>query len=84
MLNMLIRWNRERLYRDLIKKVKGIKVLDIGAGHGDWMRFIQKKGYSAHGVEVNEKKINNQLKGLTIFKEIPDNQYDTITICFML
>jgi 2-polyprenyl-3-methyl-5-hydroxy-6-metoxy-1,4-benzoquinol methylase len=51
-----LEWLREGLYRDIAETLKEIapeksRVLDIGAGMGDFVRFMRDAGHDAAGIE---------------------------------
>jgi 2-polyprenyl-3-methyl-5-hydroxy-6-metoxy-1,4-benzoquinol methylase len=51
-----LEWLREGMYRDIAETLKEIaptksRVLDVGAGMGDFVRFMREAGYDAAGIE---------------------------------
>jgi len=49
-------WLRQGLYRDIAETLREIapttaRVLDVGAGTGDFVRFMRESGYQAEGIE---------------------------------
>ncbi len=58
-------------------------VLDYGAGTGDFMHYLQKKNWTAHGIEPNTLARNKATaKGLTVypsFNKANQQKYDVIT-----
>ncbi|MEJ1221456.1 class I SAM-dependent methyltransferase [Sediminicola sp. 1XM1-17] len=64
------------------------KILDIGAGTGDFLKYAKIKGWDITGVEPNEhaRKLASE-KGIQLsssFEELPAEQYDIITLWHVL
>lgn len=73
-----------------IKKysVPNPKVLDVGAGTGDFIQYIQKRGIESFGVEPNKLARNNaERKGVMLGKSFSDlkaKKFDAITLWHVL
>lgn len=64
------------------------KLLDFGAGTGDFLQTAKNKGWEIYGIETNEQArgLANQ-KGIHLdssLKEIKDTQFDAITLWHVL
>ena len=69
------------------KSAKG-RILDIGAGTGDFLLAAEKKGFEIYGVEPNSgaRELASK-KGLNLEEEtssFPDNSFDVITLWHVL
>lgn len=68
-------------------KEKG-RILDIGAGTGDFLSCMQKDGWEAVGIEPNEKAKNSAVrKGVSFgsdLSELEDHSFDVITMWHVL
>lgn len=68
--------------------VKGASVLDIGSGTGDFLSFMNSKGYDVAGVENNSKaNLISQKKGIETYESITDltdNSFDLISLWHVL
>ena len=64
------------------------KLLDVGAGTGEFLRFAFKDGWEVKGIEPNEKAKQRALdKGISFentLSDIADNTYDVITMWHVL
>jgi 2-polyprenyl-3-methyl-5-hydroxy-6-metoxy-1,4-benzoquinol methylase len=86
-----VRFITLRQKQRLIKSIaKGKKHLDIGAGNGVFLEFMQKKGWEVSGIELDDesrKAIESKLQ-LTIAKTVQENneqeEYDVITMWHVL
>jgi 2-polyprenyl-3-methyl-5-hydroxy-6-metoxy-1,4-benzoquinol methylase len=75
----------------LKKESAGKNLLDIGCGTGEFLNYCKENGYSATGIEPNEKARNfavNQLK-LSVFDEsfldqFPQVNFNVITLWHVL
>ncbi len=70
-----------------LSKDKG-KILDIGAGVGDFLATAQQNGWQSVGVEPNDKaRAIAEKKGVTFVEkteDLPDNSFDIITMWHVL
>ena len=70
------------------QKVKSKKLLDVGAGTGDFLSFAKKQGFEVEGVEPSDKaRQKADEKGVILRKEltkVPDSTYDVITLWHVL
>ena len=68
--------------------VKGARVLDIGSGTGDFLYFMNSKGYDVAGVENNSKaNLISQKKGIETYERITDlsdNSFNLISLWHVL
>jgi hypothetical protein len=57
-------------------------LLDFGAGSGSFVKVALESGWSAHGVERSGAARSNAINryGVDLFEELPDTQYDVITM----
>lgn len=86
-----VRFITLRQKQRLIKSIsKGKKHLDIGAGNGVFLEFMQSKGWDISGIELDDesrKAIEQKLK-LNIAKTVQENkeveEYDVITMWHVL
>ena len=66
----------------------GNKLLDFGAGTGDFLQAAENKGWRVYGVEPNEQARNlASKKGLHLLsslKELKEEQFDAITLWHVL
>jgi SAM-dependent methyltransferase len=72
------------------KKIKGLKILDIGCFTGDFLNIFKKRGADVYGVEIQKeasRKANTKFPGkvfnkdiLQIKDEIKSNSMDCITM----
>ncbi|MBU1912875.1 MAG: class I SAM-dependent methyltransferase, partial [Candidatus Omnitrophica bacterium] len=77
----------QKAYYVLFRNISGEKgqVLDVGAGNGNFLRFMKEKGWKCSGTEVSEYMVNLcNLSGLDVHKgELCDikfqTQFDIIT-----
>lgn len=74
---------------DLMKSIKtSVKVLDIGAGAGDFALALKAHGYEVDGVEPNETARDVALqKGIDLkatTTDLPDDSFDVITMYHVL
>lgn len=78
--------NKLKLINSVSKK-KG-RILDIGAGAGDFLAFVQKNGWDTVGVEPNEKaKSIAKSKGVAFVNttnELENHSFDVITMWHVL
>ena len=67
---------------------KGASILDIGSGTGDFLSFMNSKGYEVTGVENNPKAIlisqKNDIKIHEDISKLSDNSFDLITLWHVL
>ena len=67
---------------------KGASILDIGSGTGDFLSFMNSKGYEVTGVENNPKAIlisqKNDIKIHENISKLSDNSFDLITLWHVL
>ena len=67
---------------------KSKKLLDIGAGTGDFLIFANQQGFKVSGVEPNEKARGRaQQKGIKLtedLEELSDSNFDVITLWHVL
>ncbi|RWX00089.1 class I SAM-dependent methyltransferase [Flavobacterium cerinum] len=84
---------KQKALRDKIKLVEGFnpkkgKLLDIGAGTGDFLVMAQKSGWEIKGIEPSTKaKGIAQTKGVpfaTVLSELEDHSIDVITMWHVL
>lgn len=70
------------------QKVKGVKLLDFGAGTGDFLTAAKSKGFKISGVEPNEKaRTNAAKKGIELVADVSELQeegFDVITLWHVL
>ena len=77
-------------YKLLSKVSKGKRHLDIGAGNGVFLSFMQEKGWDVSGVELDDASRARIVEntGLPIAKFVQDNseteEYDVITMWHVL
>ena len=68
--------------------VKSKKLLDFGAGTGDFLAESKSKGFKISGIEPNERaRANAEKKGIPLFKdatEIQNETFDVITLWHVL
>lgn len=77
-----------------IKKYTGItsgNVLDVGAGTGAFLHYMQQQGWSAIGVEpdadarnVAQQTFNLRLHPTEVLKTLPEHSFDAITLWHVL
>ncbi|AWG24534.1 methyltransferase [Flavobacterium kingsejongi] len=64
------------------------RILDIGAGTGDFLSYMLKDGWDAVGIEPNEKAKNSAVqKGVSFvsdLSELEDDSFDVITMWHVL
>lgn len=84
---------KQKALRDKIKLIEGFqpakgKILDIGAGTGDFLVMAKSSGWDVVGLEPNPKaKAIAEVKGVTFLNElsqIPDYSADVITMWHVL
>ena len=67
---------------------KGASILDVGSGTGDFLSFMNSKGYEVTGVENNPKAIlisqKNDIKIHENISKLSDNSFDLITLWHVL
>ena len=67
---------------------KGASILDVGSGTGDFLSFMNLKGYDVTGVENNPKarliSQKNDIKIHESISEIQDHSFDLITLWHVL
>ena len=67
---------------------KGASILDVGSGTGDFLSFMNSKGYEVTGVENNPKASlisqKNDIKIHENTSELSDNSFDLITLWHVL
>ncbi len=82
------RLNLRNKFKIVCKHSSGIKLLDVGAGTGDFLVRVKRNGWSAKGVEPNEKaKMKAAKKGIvlkTSLDELGAEKYDVITLWHVL
>ena len=84
------KWNLQLKYKVLLKYAPGKKVLDYGAGTGDFVAFAQKQGADAMGLEPSEVARNTaQQKGIAIksldqLDELENESFDAVTLWHVL
>ncbi|MEL6305049.1 MAG: class I SAM-dependent methyltransferase [Bacteroidota bacterium] len=68
--------------------IKGKKLLDFGAGTGDFVKFAQQRGFDAIALEPNVLASEKaQQKGLSVFnslEQIKDSRFNVITLWHVL
>lgn len=72
---------------ELLQLKPGMRVIDLGCGHGQWMTYLREHGVDAVGVTLSNDQYNNlQAKGFTVilhdFTQLPttwDGKFDAIT-----
>ena len=84
---------KQKALRDKIKLIEGFqpakgKILDIGAGTGDFLVMAKSSGWDVVGLEPNPKaKAIAEVKGVTFLNELsqmPDHSTDVITMWHVL
>lgn len=84
---------KQKALRDKIKLIEGFqpakgKILDIGAGTGDFLVMAKSSGWNVVGLEPNPKaKAIAEVKGVTFLNELsqmPDHSADVITMWHVL
>lgn len=84
---------KQKALRDKIKLIEGFqpgkgKILDIGAGTGDFLVMAKSKGWEIVGLEPSPKaRAIAQAKGVTFLKELsqmPNHSADVITMWHVL
>ncbi|MEM7298226.1 MAG: class I SAM-dependent methyltransferase, partial [Bacteroidota bacterium] len=78
--------------RSLIKRLHGAegKLLDVGAGTGDFLKTMERGGWKVNGVELNDgaREITTGKISGSVFQSIdeltPKKEYDVITLWHVL
>lgn len=75
-------------YSPLLPKDKAAKILDVGCGDGNFVYYLQKRGYrNTTGIDLSEEQIalgqklgisNLELTGLDAYLKNKENQFDCI------
>lgn len=83
---------RASIYRGVLEEVlawrKTGRILDVGCGHGDFLKLAEAAGWEGWGIEPSEEAADTAKKnsGLKIFcgatedAEFPENHFDVITL----
>jgi SAM-dependent methyltransferase len=89
--NQLREINLRGKYKLLSRFKKKGKILDIGQGTGEFLHFMQKKGWDVTGVEPNQsarkfasENYNLLVKEESVLQELEKNQFDLITMWHVL
>ena len=68
------KWLQANLYEDIIAIIrknqdqKAVRLLDIGCGTGEMIKYMARRGFETAGIEPHEKKKDFQrVKGMTVF-----------------
>jgi 2-polyprenyl-3-methyl-5-hydroxy-6-metoxy-1,4-benzoquinol methylase len=86
----------EQLWIDFIHKLhlkripslpKNAKVLDVGCGNGEWLRFLKSQGFETYGLDPSEEAckvarshgLTQIIQGTLQDKLFPENFFDCIT-----
>jgi len=79
----------EKLYYKYFRtpEKKNGRILDVGCGNGNYLKFLRKRGWDCHGTEINNSVISYMINnsGLTIHKgelydaNFEDEYFDLIT-----
>ncbi|TSC54886.1 MAG: ubiquinone/menaquinone biosynthesis methyltransferase ubie [Parcubacteria group bacterium LiPW_30] len=70
-------WTRSKLKQEL-KKYKGKKILDIGCGAGDDIKWCEENGIEAYGVEYSEKMLNLAKNNVAYPENVKIGDYESI------
>ncbi|MHA1641393.1 MAG: methyltransferase domain-containing protein [Promethearchaeota archaeon] len=72
-------------FAELLKKVKGNTILDVGCGAGHSMKTLKRSLFDVTGIDINDKAIKHcKQLGLNVIKmnaeklEFDDNSFDTV------
>lgn len=76
----------DKIY-ELLKLEPGMRVIDLGCGHGQWMTYLRERGVTATGVTLSNDQYNNlKKKGFEVhlgdFTKLPSSfygKYDAIS-----
>jgi 2-polyprenyl-3-methyl-5-hydroxy-6-metoxy-1,4-benzoquinol methylase len=89
--NQLREINLKGKYKLISKFKKNGKILDIGQGTGEFLNFMQKKGWETKGVEPNESARKFAIKNYNLsvvdekaIQEISANYFDVISMWHVL
>ncbi|WP_373074835.1 class I SAM-dependent methyltransferase [Zeaxanthinibacter enoshimensis] len=67
---------------------KDERLLDVGAGSGDWIGYAQSRSWLCEGIEPNpDARKKAELKGVNLiasFEELKENRYDLVTMWHVL
>ncbi len=81
----------DKKYKWLNKHMKGKGLLDIGAGTGYFIKYMQDRDYKVTGLEpestarsVAQEKLNIALRPIEDLASLPDGQYDGISLWHVL
>ena len=77
---------------DLILKKKKGKILDVGCGDGDFLKFMKDHGWGTYGIEPSSSgaklakgKLNGKIYNTVLEKaKFPNNFFDAVTIWHVL
>jgi O-antigen chain-terminating methyltransferase len=58
------------MFNKLPKKLKGLKIVDIGSGRGEMLSLLKKKGFTAIGVDINKNMVKRaKERGLDVINQ---------------
>jgi len=67
------------LFEIIEKRVSGKKIIDIGCGYGDFLKYCQKKGYDGFGLDPAQDAVDSARKaGINVIKADIENLKDVI------
>ncbi len=84
-----IRWEAySPSYKEVLRRFKKGKILDIGAGTGLYLSFFKEKGWDVSGIELTDDAVSYAKKqyGITLKKgdffdfEFPKNSFDVVSL----
>src|SRR3989338_1893721 len=79
MLNFFL-WLRFRTVARFLRNKSG-KILDYGCGNGKLVAYLRHKGLSVDGYDPSDGAVGlAEKRGLPVFKEIPEVQYEMIML----
>lgn len=82
-------------WRDKNTEKANLTILDLGCGEGEWLELLQNNGYSAYGIDNNERvveKVHSQHPKLKVIlsdafnhlESLSDDSVDLITMFHMI
>ena len=79
----------KRKYKLISKLINSKKILDVGCGTGEFLSYMQKKGFDTFGIEVAKKarklsKKNHKLLVKDCLSKLNENNFDVITMWHVL
>ena len=76
-------------YKLISKLINSKKILDVGCGTGEFLNYMQMKGFDTFGVEVAKKAREQSIKNHNLFvkdslSKLNENNFDLITMWHVL